>query len=62
MGPVVADKPRIPKIVVDWLSRTRIKNENGEYKKIYELTPEEVLDLQEKEFGQYYKKLYYRIH
>ncbi len=62
MGPVVADKPRIPKIVVDWLSKTRIKKENGEYKKIYELTPEDILDLQEKEFGQYYKKLYQRIH
>jgi len=54
MGPVVSDKPRIPKIVVDWMNKV------GE-KRLHEMTSDDVYKLMNKEFGQYYANLHSRI-
>lgn len=59
MGPVVSDKNKIPKIQFDW--RSKVTLPDGTVKKYYELTPDEIISIQNKEFGDYYEGVHKRI-
>jgi hypothetical protein len=52
MGPVVSDKSKLPKLRFNW--KTKVTLPNGEVKAFYQLTTQEILDLQKEEFGKYY--------
>ena len=59
MGPVVSDKNKLPKLQFDWNSTVKLPS--GEIKKFYELTPDEIIEIQNKEFGDYYQGVHKRI-
>ena len=59
MGPVVSDKSKLPKLRFNW--KTKVTLPSGEIKAFYQLTTQEILDLQKEEFGKYYQGVYDRI-
>lgn len=61
MGPVVSDKPKLPKLRFDWRSMVTLPDGTNE-KRYIDLTTNDIYDIQQKEFGNYYQKVYTRIH
>ena len=60
MGPVISDKPKLPKLRFDW--RNIVTLPDGTKKRYLDLTVDDIYSIQQKEFGDYYQKVYNRIH
>lgn len=59
MGPIISDKNKLAKIRFDW--RSTVKLPNGQIKAYFELTPDEIYSIQQKEFGSFYQAMFNRI-
>lgn len=60
MGPVVSDKSKLPKLRFDW--RSTVVLPDGTTKRYLDLTVEDIYNIQQHEFGNYYQSVYNRIH